>query len=455
MTPGAKREDIPGLTGLRFVAALCVVIAHCLHSVQGFDAVSGLSASLSNLSGLGMSLFFVLSGFVIHYNYADIIESGDIRGLWSFFVARFSRLYPLYIVLLLLEMAYNGTIIRIVLGDPNQIQTVLLAAPSFLTLTQTWFYSIVGQDSIVYQFGRVGAISWSISTEWFFYLVYPVILLAVVLLKRPWAKFGAVALVSVAAMQFVQAVIMNMGAIDDYAVSHYGSIASVNTSNQNAFYRWVLYFSPYSRVTEFILGVLTCAIYLDFAKAPPSRRETQVGLVLSIAAVLALGITHFMLLGHGRPYPILTNHHMVYGYALPVALLIFCVARYSTVFTRLLATRPAVAVGEVSYSLYLVHFVVLGKLAGMGFMSVTPGDLPAAWGVALTACAAAIAISFVTYNLIEVPARWWFRRALAWRQDKAPSSGLMRGAFIVSRAGVIVCLLVLPLAIVLLRPLLL
>ena len=43
-----------------------------------------------------MPLFFVLSGFVIHYNYAESIQTGGASALLNFFSARFARLYPLY-----------------------------------------------------------------------------------------------------------------------------------------------------------------------------------------------------------------------------------------------------------------------------------------------------------------------------------------------------------------------
>ena len=63
------REPLPVLTGLRFLAAFSVMIGHGLGAFLGHaQADFGPIYWFSQLSGLGMTLFFVLSGFVIHYN---------------------------------------------------------------------------------------------------------------------------------------------------------------------------------------------------------------------------------------------------------------------------------------------------------------------------------------------------------------------------------------------------
>jgi hypothetical protein len=97
---------VPALDGLRGLAALLVAGAHYMTMEGG----APLSEIVQTLTGLGMTLFFVLSGFVIHYNYnATITRPGGLR---LFFVARFARLYPLYIILILFDFAYTGLTAR-------------------------------------------------------------------------------------------------------------------------------------------------------------------------------------------------------------------------------------------------------------------------------------------------------------------------------------------------------
>ena len=91
---------IPALTGLRFVAAGTVFAAHALPKIvplpQNQVGVRPLHAC-GVAFGPGNDAFFVLSGFVIHYNYAEQIQSQGARGRFNFFVARVARLYPLYL----------------------------------------------------------------------------------------------------------------------------------------------------------------------------------------------------------------------------------------------------------------------------------------------------------------------------------------------------------------------
>src|ERR1700758_4530028 len=74
-------DEVPGLTGLRFLAAFSVLIAHAFGVLMNGHAAGGAVYWLTQVSGFGMTLFFVLSGFVIHYNYATSVTRGGPRGI--------------------------------------------------------------------------------------------------------------------------------------------------------------------------------------------------------------------------------------------------------------------------------------------------------------------------------------------------------------------------------------
>jgi hypothetical protein len=173
---------------------------------------------------------------------------------------------------------------------------------------------------------------------------------------------------------------------------------------------------------------------------------------MAAGAIVLLAATHFMLLGEGRPFQVLTNFHMVYGYGLPVAMLMFCVARYRSPLAALLERRPLVAAGDVSYSIYLVHLIVIDRLTGSKTAAIASGSALGLWGVTLMMCAVTIAVSFVTYNLIERPARFWLRRVLSETDTVSPASRLLRVSYGVSRASVLSCVVVVPFAMIVLRP---
>ena len=140
-----------GTYGLRFVAAGTVLTAHALPKIVPLpknQVEPALYTLLASLSGQGMTLFFVLSGFVIHYNYAEQIQSQGARGRFNFFVARVARLYPLYLFCLSFELLLKYSY--------SQVPTSLAEAlPYYLTLTFSWFYIPFGDNALIYQLGPI------------------------------------------------------------------------------------------------------------------------------------------------------------------------------------------------------------------------------------------------------------------------------------------------------------
>ena len=119
---------------------------------------------ITTLTGLGMTLFFVLSGFVIHYNYCRTIpKAGGVR---AFAVARFARLYPLYIALFIVDFSYTGLFERGACGRAGEAGHSLALA-NYLTLTQSWYYAVICKSPLIYQYGPVAVVTWSISVEAF------------------------------------------------------------------------------------------------------------------------------------------------------------------------------------------------------------------------------------------------------------------------------------------------
>ena len=99
-----QKSKLDALTGLRGVAACSVLLAHGIDKSFIWDGVRVFDCT-SNLAYFGMSLFFVLSGFVIEYNYAGLFARERLSvATYNFFVARFARLYPLYILTIFLTM---------------------------------------------------------------------------------------------------------------------------------------------------------------------------------------------------------------------------------------------------------------------------------------------------------------------------------------------------------------
>ena len=100
------RAQLPALTGLRFLAALLVLVGHAGMMAFQFSGPNRLFLFWTASACLGMSLFFLLSGFVIHYNYAQLFQKETpARALYAFLSNRIARLYPLFLFVMLVNQS--------------------------------------------------------------------------------------------------------------------------------------------------------------------------------------------------------------------------------------------------------------------------------------------------------------------------------------------------------------
>jgi peptidoglycan/LPS O-acetylase OafA/YrhL len=394
---------IPALTGLRFAAALSVVLSHAIPKIAPFPHPPILVVLVSSLSAVGMTLFFVLSGFVIYYNYCDSVARP--AGLYSFMVARLARLYPLYAVCvsydLLMRFSYS------------QLPAAKLAAlPYYATLTQSWVYHPAADQALIYQFGLVSSVSWSISTEWFFYLIFPLACLVIARLTTARQRIWAAAALAIVASWIMVTLILNAAPLTNFGVATFGPIAAIP---QDSFYRWLIYFSPYTRLFEFLLGCLCAAIYLKLP-ASPSRAEARLGWRLTTGALLAIAVLQCLMFGstsNSLWIGVTRGLHMNFGFAVPAAVLIFCCARYRNAITRMMGAPLVVLCGEASYSLYLLHLVIINAFRYEAATVTSARVMVGSVLQMVVVIAAAIGLSLVSWFLIEVPGRRWVRRAFS------------------------------------------
>ncbi|MGI5182773.1 acyltransferase family protein [Dactylosporangium sp. CA-152071] len=234
-----RDSRLPALTGLRWAAALVVFGQHTLELFYDSDLVAPrpvravLWALLVNGGAMGVSFFFVLSGFVLTWS----ARPGP------FYWRRFTKIYPATLVTTLLALVVVGG------ASPLQLAT-------HLTLTQTW----LPHTSV---FRALNPVSWSLSCEAFFYLCFP-------LLYRLLRRLGPRGLWTVAALQV--AAVLGIGA--------------ALTSADRPFALWLGYVFPPVRMAEFTLGIAVALLVRSGAWRGPGLRWSFV--LVGAGAVLAL-----------------------------------------------------------------------------------------------------------------------------------------------------------------------
>jgi len=415
------RQDLPALTGLRFVAAFSVLIGHGFAWILAdHETPGGIVFWVSQISGFGMTLFFVLSGFVIHYNYGKLVTTKRLRGVAAFLWARFARLYPLFLLMMLVYVALSSRTLALLSGNPERFGSILQALPYFLLSIHTWLYTLIGENPIIDAIGGGSPITWSISTEWFFYFAYPLVAWLILRARTPRLAAALALLWSALWIAVTVGLYDWSNAIDGWAVRHYGPIAGAQEHFQTSFVRWLLYFSPYVRLGEFLLGTLVAQLYINLERRSVSDRENLVGTVVFFAAVISVAVItylNYIAIAYLTSGPnaaanmsctnIVCKMNMNFALAPTAAVLIFCGARYKNIGSRVLALRPVLLLGGASCSIYLVHDVVLGiavKLTGSAKHSVVYDSVKL-----VLLLVAVLAISLALYTYYEAPARKWLR----------------------------------------------
>jgi peptidoglycan/LPS O-acetylase OafA/YrhL len=397
------RPRLEALTGLRYVAALCVLLAH-----MGYHLPPEPKEWVwfIGLSSLGMPLFFVLSGFLMAYNYSALFRARFGRTLWSYGVARFARIYPVYAACLLLSFSFMGNFFNDLRDRPADTYKSLAYVG---TLTQSWGHVPVFADNnprTVCQ-SYLG-VAWSVSTEAFFYLVFPLVAI-------PLARFVTGRGRAVGGVAAVYAAYMIAGYVIFHRVpaEFYDSPALGNSRQW-----WKLYLCPYMRFGEFLMGALLGQYFLTRADRPaPAGWRWYAGAgLLAAAPVLALGLNYRLLLPHKfgvEPLPRwleFASYNLLF--APFCATVVYQLAALPCLAGRALGSRPMVMLGEMSYCMYLLH-----PLVQSFFHQRTGGEGPMKdWYVVAYNNLAMVAVLHLLclgmYRYWEVPARTLLRDLL-------------------------------------------
>lgn len=296
-----KRQEIGSLTGLRGFAALWVVLFHLQFAINDWSpAAAHWIWNFAGAGYLGVDLFFVLSGFVLAYNYPGVAAGVAYRG---FLVKRLARIYPIHVTLIAV-LAFIAWCLPIIdMGDLDFATLGFGDLVKNLTLTHAWF----GDNGFSWNF-----VSWSISAEWAAYLAFPLVLLFATYVRRV-----SIAIVIIAAA---------------YSGLH-------GATSQTDVYQISLV-----RVgIEFTCGVLVYRI----ATMRPLRDG---GLICAFCALA-------LLLG-GRWLEARHKDEAMNWLPILMPLLIYALTG-SNFASKLLATDACRYLGRISYSLYMVHGIVI------------------------------------------------------------------------------------------------
>lgn len=367
---GSRREKLDALTSLRFFAAAMIVAGH---GQLDFGQAGFSRFATSFPTPQGVSLFFVLSGFVLSYAYPTLHSWSHVARFWW---ARFARIWPAHAFALILLVAAmpDWTYLNL---TPERPLPVILAN---LLMVHAW---IPVKD----YYESLNVVSWSISTEFFFYFTFPFLI-------HRWSTTWHWKLVLVIGLWAMVVTVASTSGIP------------VRSSPDRASVHALVYIHPLTRLLEFTTGILAFSLYKRVRGGLHLPRGSATAIEVLI---IALALTAMWVTLHLSRNPAVSQEIGAAGTywlknagSFPVfAVLIVIFALQRGWVSRVLRLPLLVLLGEISYSLYLVHTYPLRYLRAYlkDFSEFDPQWLFAAYWLV------AIVLSYLMYSAVEKPAR--------------------------------------------------
>ena len=352
-------RHISSIDGLRAIAVTAVVLYHL-----GISWIPG--------GFLGVDLFFVISGYVITRLILDSINRSSALDLRAFYWARLRRIYPGFLFMVF------STIIFIGVWAPEAVGRFLKDLPYALTGTMNW--SLVARHQDYFEaIGRPPLLqhTWSLAVELQFYLIWPIILLAILkyLGKKNVARAAlAIAMFSGAALFFVS---LKLDSSNAQQVSH-------------------VYFGTDTHSLGLFLGSALAVSWIpQNLSADIAKRAQDVVDGIGVVGLLGLLSTFFF---------IDETNATLYKIAFPLAGIFGCLVIISLVhpasrFAPLISSAPFAWIGERSYGIYIWHWVVFQVTRPSVDLTGDP------WALYLARVLLVLALADISLRWVEIPFR--------------------------------------------------
>jgi peptidoglycan/LPS O-acetylase OafA/YrhL len=315
------KSYIPALTGVRAMAAYLVFISHFAYVFN--DSLPLSIQHFFREFHIGVTIFFVLSGFLIAFRYYDNFA---LTSAWfrQYLKNRVARIYPMYVLLTVCAFIYY-----LFTHDPGIVpanQNALIIFLTNITFVRGFFNDL--------KFTGI-AQGWSLTVEECFYFSAPVMFY----FAQKYMRFGLQPLV-ITATGFVLVLIFRN-------VNFYGFFGN---------FTFMMLFTFLGRCFEFFAGIML-ALYLKKNGFERSNgiKFTYVGFAMIFICVYIMSVLPILPgngFGQQHPFGIITNNYLL---AISISLFFFGLLTETTVMKKVLSNKFVELLGKSSYIFYLIH----------------------------------------------------------------------------------------------------
>lgn len=344
-----KKNHIASLTGIRFFLAVWVLLFHTVDVWKDFPFLYNLFSN----GYVAVSAFFVLSGFILVYNYANL--ETDAHSLKMFSLARIIRLYPMYLI------------------------SIIVAFPLFAYFqykTETGYIGIIILTTLLTVFGlqawykpvleKLNPPSWSLSVEFFFYSLFPFLNKKINSLSKRgiYIMIGFCFLITFFLMHFI---------VQGIKASSASEIIQTGTF-------------PLLHIFTFLTGMGFGYLYYVHEVSFFKKYSDLIAIILISGIALSLVYNWF-------PLADINNG----GFAVFFSLFFIAITYPSSIVGKFLSHRVFVLLGEASYSLYILHLVIYNylKIGFTNFFNYTDFESFSFLGIYLVIAIITAVLSFL------------------------------------------------------------
>ncbi|MNK18131.1 O-acetyltransferase OatA [compost metagenome] len=328
---------IKPLTSLRFFFAFMVLLSHIPYKINH------IFYHLISNGAVGVSFFFILSGFILTLNYEERISNGYQKR--KFLIDRFLRIYPLHLLVLTIFA------LSFLLGSMNRI----LLLKQFVS----HFFLIQNYIPIKEIYSSLNKPAWSICCEMFFYLCFPFLVLRI-------KKNLIISLLFLILIPFL--------------------IFYINRENS-----LFLGINPFIRIPDFIVGILSYRLYKAL-KPYVSNISSSHFSIIEVILILFLFLSFYSFYG--------LNYYQTFPlYWIPMVFFIIGMGFSNGLIAKILSKSPFVILGEISYSIYMTHFFIIHILTTF-FRDTFAFENRFTFLICVSFIT--ISCSYLTYTLIEM-----------------------------------------------------
>lgn len=342
------KKNLPILTGLRFFAAFYVFIFHVNLRIP-LDFLNTAFIPIISIGAIGVNVFFILSGFILFYNYHD----KSINYI-AFILKRLAKIYPMYFAGFLLSFLVTKLTATVVPDFFEILMMNLILVQSYLPkFSMIWY----------------GGGSWSIATEFFFYLCFPILLSFIL-------KLSKYQIISLTAICYLLSVIP-------------GFLHNIGRMNL-----YLSYSFPPARIWEFVVGMLIACLIVKF-----KIKIKNFTIILSILS----SICYFHFYGRDLDGYVIQNIMII---PLMIVILV-CACTFKMSALIFLGWKPFEYLGKISYSFYIIQIPIMLYLDSRNDL-ISFGCLEmflVIFGVNLLG-------AIIGYHLIELPAHKYFNKKI-------------------------------------------